>query len=1206
MTKVLFNVFSELWRMYCYFGSCNFVFPAAAVILFSSCTIRREPCKASEVADSEPEIQNSYAPSTNVCNHILEVFNQALEHVRLGQVDQAHRDLEEGSSMMDKYIPPDFFERGDPLCLQGQVLFALGKLDAAEEAFKRSLEAMKYLPTDSFCLEQQYLFLSEIALNRSSFMDSIKWAEKADASGNNNPGRGYVARIAVLDKLAAAQLGLRKYTLAEKLARESLAIREQWGAVEKTGRDLDSFSVTITLARALNGNGRYLESERICTRALDEIRRPPNRSDILILSEISLVNEYLIALINQGMIAEASNELTAGKQRFIRAYNERCVPTGYAYLIEGKICELQGMDADATNFFERAATCLREKCGNHHPLTVESVMARIHTSIRLGEFCSAEILLRDLRTLTASSPDTAELSVADITEAEGLLFMSNGDPETAVDRYRIALNSKAAELPSEHPGIAVLLLRLASALKSSSAHNDEISQVLRRAEHISSRSGNPYLLIECKAALASHLEEQGNLREATELYDVMVEAIDIVYCRTWGGGKNERQEMLNKYLNYYQAALQTAVELALSSPGKKEQERVVSILSRGQSRIFNEMLRQGTVKAYKNDPEFNALLSQWRTELLDKWQSEYNVNQAKPRLNVLQDSALLARAGDHQIFFHENRIRDLKQKLKTMPAGAVIKSIEAEIAESQKNLNGLKLHQDVVGWARTTQTELENQDRLNNTLLTTLEKITEDKLWKRYPRFMELNHPRPVTLDRVQREILKPGELVLMFALFDETSAIIAVDHDTVELHQVDMGRQEVLNIVRRIRSGLTSGADAAALRNLDPADLHKLYSLFVEPVKELLKNSARVFVIPDGPLFIVPFEMFVCVYGQKEKHDFIEARAASTGKAEHLLLQEYDVLQFLGNQQVFTYLPSMDAFASLRLFDGDKPSEYERQLVAVADPVFDVESVNFPSFPKGLLPEGVVVKPRGLTSVPLASSKTAVFPRLSATAEEALAVASIVGEPYKLLLRYEAQEYAIKHGGLLNSRYLLFATHGLLGGEYLKLSELMMNPHANATSPVKKSSVSLKKERTPQPSLILSLSGDMRGEDGILTLDEITYELDISAELAVLSACNSAGETDEACQGEGFAGLARGFMYAGCRNLLVSHWSIDDNSSRDLITAFFEFMHAGDSLDQALMQARQCVRDVPLVIETDSWGALHVSRSHPYFWAPFVHIGEK
>jgi CHAT domain-containing protein len=116
----------------------------------------------------------------------------------------------------------------------------------------------------------------------------------------------------------------------------------------------------------------------------------------------------------------------------------------------------------------------------------------------------------------------------------------------------------------------------------------------------------------------------------------------------------------------------------------------------------------------------------------------------------------------------------------------------------------------------------------------------------------------------------------------------------------------------------------------------------------------------------------------------------------------------------------------------------------------------------------------------------------------------------------------------------------------------------------------------------------------------EVIEDLNLSAELVILSACNTAGESDEAYNGEGFAGLTRAFMFAGARGLVVSHWAVESLSTTQLMTELFRNLMQGGTATAALTKARETIRTTPFSI-----GEQQYSRAHPYFWAPFVYVGD-
>jgi CHAT domain-containing protein len=125
---------------------------------------------------------------------------------------------------------------------------------------------------------------------------------------------------------------------------------------------------------------------------------------------------------------------------------------------------------------------------------------------------------------------------------------------------------------------------------------------------------------------------------------------------------------------------------------------------------------------------------------------------------------------------------------------------------------------------------------------------------------------------------------------------------------------------------------------------------------------------------------------------------------------------------------------------------------------------------------------------------------------------------------------------------------------------------------------------------LVFSNSNDSL-EDGYLHISEI-YNMELDAELAVLSACNTG--YGKLVRGEGLMSLARGFAYAGCPSIVMSLWRANDQSTATIMGYFYESMSEGFSKDDALRQAK-------LKYLESSPGA---TKKHPYFWAPFVVIG--
>jgi CHAT domain-containing protein len=188
-------------------------------------------------------------------------------------------------------------------------------------------------------------------------------------------------------------------------------------------------------------------------------------------------------------------------------------------------------------------------------------------------------------------------------------------------------------------------------------------------------------------------------------------------------------------------------------------------------------------------------------------------------------------------------------------------------------------------------------------------------------------------------------------------------------------------------------------------------------------------------------------------------------------------------------------------------------------------------------------------------------MPRLPLAREEATSIARVAHRA-EVRLGYEATRAAAMSGELRNFRYIHFATHGVID------------------------------DRNPELSgIVLSLI-DERGnpQDGFLRLHDI-YNLDLQADLVVLSACQTALGKEVAH--EGLVGLTRGFMYAGAERVLASLWKIDDRATSELMRRFYERMLVERMTPAAALRAVQME-----MAQSPRW-------SEPYHWAAFVLQGE-
>ncbi len=116
------------------------------------------------------------------------------------------------------------------------------------------------------------------------------------------------------------------------------------------------------------------------------------------------------------------------------------------------------------------------------------------------------------------------------------------------------------------------------------------------------------------------------------------------------------------------------------------------------------------------------------------------------------------------------------------------------------------------------------------------------------------------------------------------------------------------------------------------------------------------------------------------------------------------------------------------------------------------------------------------------------------------------------------------------------------------------------------------------------------RAQDGFLRLDDL-YDLELDADLVVLSACQSA--LGKEVRGEGLVGLTRGFHYAGAPRVVASLWNVRDEATAELMQRFYRGM-----LRDRLRPAAALRQAQVSMWRQQRWTA-------PYTWAGFVLQGE-
>ena len=409
-----------------------------------------------------------------------------------------------------------------------------------------------------------------------------------------------------------------------------------------------------------------------------------------------------------------------------------------------------------------------------------------------------------------------------------------------------------------------------------------------------------------------------------------------------------------------------------------------------------------------------------------------------------------------------------------------------------------------------------------------------------FPEYAELSNPTPLSFGDVQN-LLRPGEALIFFLSDRAATYVWAVSAEHTAWHRAPISAASLTDAVRKLRADLdpTGPARAAAALDDEPVDTqdfdletaHNLYRELIAPIAPTLAGSDQIFVVKDGALTSLPLGVLI-----------------SDPENKRWLIQDF----------AFTTLPAVASLKAMRTATIDRA--LRTGFVGYGDPLFN-----------GPKPgeDGYLVASRSVGAAASVEDRLQAIRQLSplpGTARELTEIAGLYAGNADIRLGAEATETAVKTADLSDVAILSFATHGLVSGELSGLKEpaLAFTPPATASAE----------------------------DDGLLTASEASA-LKLNADWVILSACNTAAG-DGTPGAEGLSGLARAFLMAGARSMLVSHWPVRDDAASLLMSDTLRRLQADPSLPRA-EALRRAMLDVMQTPEL----------SHPSAWAPFVVVGE-
>lgn len=480
----------------------------------------------------------------------------------------------------------------------------------------------------------------------------------------------------------------------------------------------------------------------------------------------------------------------------------------------------------------------------------------------------------------------------------------------------------------------------------------------------------------------------------------------------------------------------------------------------------------------------------------------------------------------------------------------------------QKLLDGKTERRMALLARKHTEEQAASREKEIEEILSALETL-EGEIRASSPRYAALVHSQPLTLQQIQRDVVDKDSILLEYALGEQHSYVWAVTPVSLNAYELPK-RAEIEAAAAKVYSGLTA-QEAPTSQKMPGAEqysasLSSLADILLGAVDSLLQGK-RLVIVSDGVLQYIPFGVLPSPTGPRPQHEY--------DLSQHPLMVDHEIIS----------LPSASTLVALRS-EAEHRGVAPKAVAVFADPVFERDDPRVgkrpPPSKTGLTKaprsgEGDAPLPGSLSKESLSRSAAEVgfekgqlhFPRLAFSRIEANSIMAVVPPGFGVeALDFHASKAAVTSGSLSQYRILHFATHGLLDSEHPQLSGLVLS--------------------------LVDKQGNF--ENGFLQLQDI-YNLNVSADLVVLSACKTA--LGKEIKGEGLVGLTRGFMYAGAPRVVASLWDVDDVATAELMKRFYKSMliqgeRPGAALRQAQMEMQQQKR----------WRS-------PYYWGAFVLLGD-
>lgn len=712
---------------------------------------------------------------------------------------------------------------------------------------------------------------------------------------------------------------------------------------------------------------------------------------------------------------------------------------------------LKGSIEQAIKYDEKALGIWEKRLGKNHPFVAYSYTNLSSSYQYLGKYDKALDLIRKSiaikQKLGKESPELAEDYIN-----IGRIFTNMNQIDSAQYYLNKSIQIQRETKNKNHLVIAAYYLRQAELSASQKKFTEAINCL------------DSSLILTYPKILNTNSPAKLNYSEVPReevFISSIIKRADIYYLRYLDNAKN-LNDLINSLLNY-----QTASKYFEYSRGEFFRNESKLLLGKKASEVNNKGI-ETSLKLFESTHEqkykeiaFNFAERNKARVLFEA----INEADAKKYSNIPDSLLELEKDIKSKLVFFETRLQNAKEE-----------NDSSYIIENQNEIFDLK----------------ERYDNLKNLFETN------------YPEYHELKYNKPIVKISKLQSILGSKDALLEYYIIENSLFIFIIKYNRFYLIKTKLNGQ----LSKKISSLRRSLSNLEFSKYFNTSFL--LYNNLIRPVEKFIKDISKLYIIPDGILNYLPFEILLTKNIQTNNPDFSK-------------------LPYLINKYEITYQFSASLLNEMNLHSRESR---KGKFIGIA-PVFD--NKNNEENRISTLIDSTLTYSNIKRAININGNKFSALPESQNEITAITKMFTNKNRSAEYYLRNDAKEDLLKSNNIKNFGFIHLATHGFINEEKPKLSGILFT-----------------KEENP--------------EDGILYSNEI-YNLNLNADLVVLSACESG--LGKVVKGEGIMGLTRGFLYSGANNVTVSLWQVGDKSTSKLMIYFYNNILNGLSYSRSLRNAK-------------------------------------